>query len=291
MKRISCLLIFVLIMVVISACSNNNNKNAQSQETQGPGQKIISLNGAVTEIIWALGHGKELVGRDVTSTYPESIKGAVHDLGHVRTLTIEPLIALHPTLILASDKDINPELLGKIKESGVKYQLFKQVFSIEGTKDLIKQVAEEIGNKDYETLVKKIEADMGQMQPLAHKPKVLFIYARGAGTLMVAGKNTPMHSIIQIAGGENAVGDLEDFKPLTPESLIQGNPDIILMFDSGLESLGGSGGLLKMQGIAQTNAGKKKAIISMDGALLSGFGPRVGEASVLLNKLMIESAK
>ncbi len=291
MKRISSLLMLVVASVLIYSCNNDENKDAQSQEIQILDQKIVSLNGAITEMVSALGYEKELVGRDVTGTYPESVKNRVPDLGHVRTLTIEPVVALNPTLILATDKDVNPDLISKIKEYGVQYHLFAQDYSIDGTKGLIKQVADEIGNKEYIFLLKKIDDDIAQVQPIAKKPKVLFIYARGAGTLMVAGKNTPMESMIQIAGGVNAVGHLEDFKPLTPESLIQGNPDIILMFDTGLESMGGADGLLKIKGIAQTNAGKKKAIISMDGALLSGFGPRVGEAAATLNKLMIESAK
>ena len=118
------------------------------------------------------------------------------------------------------------------------------------------------------------------------KPKVLFIYARGAGNLMVAGKETPLHSMIELAGAENAAAELTDFKPLTPEALLTTNPDVILMFDSGLQSLGGVDGLLKVEGIAATNAGKNKKVVSMDGQLLSGFGPRLGEAVVELhNKL------
>ena len=290
MKKISYLLLASMATVFLYSC-DNNNADGQNNVQQKTDQRIVSLNGAVTEIISALGHEKQLVGRDVTSTYPESMVQSAQDLGHVRSLTIEPIVALNPTLILASDKDINPDLLGKIKESGIKNRLFEQHFSISGTKELIKQIAEEIGNKDYESLLKKIDADIAQLQAIEQKPKVLFIYARGAGTLMVAGKNTPMESIIQIAGGVNAIDNIEDFKPLTPEALIQGNPDIILMFDSGLQSLGGADGLMKIQGIEQTNAGKNKAFISMEGGLLSGFGPRVGEAALELNKLMLESAK
>ena len=103
---------------------------------------------------------------------------------------------------------------------------------------------------------------------------------------MVAGKETPLHSMIELAGAENAAAELTDFKPLTPEALLTTNPDVILMFDSGLQSLGGVDGLLKVEGIAATNAGKNKKVVSMDGQLLSGFGPRLGEAVVELhNKL------
>ncbi len=100
------------------------------------------------------------------------------------------------------------------------------------------------------------------------------------------GKNTPMDKIISIANGQNAVNDFEDFKPLTPEALIQSNPDYLLFFTTGLESLGGSDGVFQIPGIEKTNAGKNKNIIGMDGELLSGFGPRVGQAAAELNTLL-----
>ena len=94
-----------------------------------------------------------------------------------------------------------------------------------------------------------------------------------------------------MAGGQNAITEFEDYKPLTPESLIKGNPDVILLFTSGLESLGGVDGLLKIQGVSQTNAGKNKKVIALDGALISGFGPRVGEGAAALNAELVKALK
>jgi iron complex transport system substrate-binding protein len=123
-----------------------------------------------------------------------------------------------------------------------------------------------------------------QVKKLKSSPKVLFIYARGMGALSVAGNGTSVKSLIELAGAQNAVNDFENFKPLTPEALVAANPDYILLFDSGLESIDGTAGLLKIPGVAQTNAGKKKQFITMDGAMLTGFGPRVGSAVLELNK-------
>ncbi|KUY29438.1 heme/hemin ABC transporter substrate-binding protein [Elizabethkingia ursingii] len=268
----------------------SNGATEQTSENPKSANKIVSLSGGITEIVSALGHESEIVGADVTSTYPETLKATAKDLGHVRSMTIEPIMALNPTLILASDKDLNPELLSKIKSSGIKADVFQQEFSVDGTKKLIEQVAKAVGNTDYQKLNDKIDADMKQVQSLAKKPKVLFIYARG-NNLMVAGKNTPMEKIITLAGGENAINEFDDFKPLTPEAVVKANPDILFLFKSGLAGAGGNEAVLKMPGVAQTNAGKDKKIISMDGGLASSFGPRLGEAVVELNKLLIENTK
>lgn len=293
MKNIKIALISAILLAGVS-CKKEDSKVATTPETKSEkpvsNQRIVSISGGITEIVVALGHAKEIVGIDVTSTYPETLKNTAEELGHVRSMTIEPLLALNPSLIVASDKDINPDLLTKIKASGIKSELFNQEFTIDGTKKLIDQVAKALGNTNQQALFDKIDADIKQIKPIAKKPKVLFIYARG-NMMMVGGKNTPMAKIIEIAGGENAANDFEDFKPLTPEAVVQSNPDVLLFFSSGLQGSGGIDGALKMPGVPQTNAGKNKKVIAMDGGLLSSFGPRVGEAAASLNKLLIESTK
>ena len=292
MKNIKIAILSAIFLAGISCKKEDSKVTTPETKTEAPisNQRIVSISGGITEIVAALGHEKEIVGIDVTSTFPESLKTTAEELGHVRSMTIEPLMALNPSLIVASDKDINPDLLAKIKASGIKSELFQQEFTIDGTKKLIDQVAKALGNTNQQELKDKIDADVKQLQPIAKKPKVLFIYARG-NMMMVGGKNTPMAKIIEIAGGQNAANDFEDFKPLTPEAVVQSNPDVLLFFSSGLQGSGGTEGALKMPGVPQTNAGKNKRVIAMDGGLLSSFGPRVGEAAASLNKLLIESTK
>ncbi|MCP1995139.1 hemin ABC transporter substrate-binding protein [Flavobacterium sp. HSC-61S13] len=276
-----------LATVLFISCQDKTKKEEVTEITQEvKTEKIISLNGAVTEILAALGESSNIVGVDVTSTYPEDIKTKAKDLGHVRSLSLESIIALQPTLIFASDKDLNDDLKAKITASGIQLELVKQEYSEKGTEQMIEQVAKKLGKTDYKHLSEKIKSDLAQLKPIEPKPTVLFIYARGAGTLMVAGTDTPVEKMIALAGGQNAVTEFSDYKPLTPESLIKGNPDVILLFTTGLQSLNGVDGLLKVDGISATKAGKNKRIIAMDGELLSGFGPRLGQAAIELNQLL-----
>jgi len=101
---------------------------------------------------------------------------------------------------------------------------------------------------------------------------------------MVAGDNTTMAQMIQLAGGTNVATGFNDFKPLTAEALVEANPEIVVLFNSGTESLEGHAGVSQLPGMAATVAGKEGNFISMDGQYLSGFGPRVGAAVAELNQ-------
>lgn len=280
-------LIVLAAAISLIACNKKENKVTTTDTTENQvdqNQKVVSLNGAISETLAALGAESQIVGVDVTSTYPESLKTKATDLGHVRSITSESILSLQPTVVFATSKDVNPTLNEQLKAANVQLVIVDQEYSVDGTKKLITDVAHYLKKDNVQPILDNIDKQIATVKPFDKKPKVLFIYARGAGNLMVAGKETPLHSMIELAGAENAAASLTDFKPLTPEALLTNNPDVIVMFDSGLESLGGVDGLLKVEGIAATNAGKNKKVITMDGQLLSGFGPRLGEAVVELNQ-------
>lgn len=243
-----------------------------------PAPRIVSLSGTVSEIICTLGRQGQLVGVDVTSTYPAALE-KLPKVGHSRNISAEGVLALTPTLVIGTTESLKPEVAAQLKSAGVTVQLFKQDYSVAGTKQLIKDVAAAFGaSAQVPAVLKKLDTDLAQAKKPAKAPKVLFIYARGTGTMMVAGTGTQAEKVIQLAGGQNAVTDFADFKPLTAEALVAANPDVLLLFDSGLASLGGVAGLQKIPGIAQTNAGKNGRVVEMDGQLLTGFGPRLGLA-------------
>lgn len=244
--------------------------------------RIVSLNGTISEIICQLGLQGQLVGVDVTSTYPEALT-KLPKVGHNRNISAEGVLAQTPTIVVGTTESLKPEVADQLKSAGVTVQLFQQDYSVAGTKKLIQQVAAAFGaSAKAPALIKQLDADLAKAKKPAKAPKVLFIYARGTGTMMVAGQNTPLEKVIGLAGGQNAATGFSDFKPLTAEALVAANPDVLLLFDSGLQSLGGKAGLLKVPGVAQTTAGRTGRVVEMDGQLLSGFGPRLGQATTEL---------
>jgi iron complex transport system substrate-binding protein len=273
--------ILLLVGLVVSSCRGGATTD---QNTEKPEVKrIVSLNGTITEVLFALDANEELVGIDVTSTYPAATE-KLTNLGHVRGVTAESILGVKPTHVLAFEDELNPQLKSQLEKAKVEVIVFKRDYTIGSTKKVIGDLAAWLGKeREAKSLAAAIDKDLASVEKPEKAPRVLFVYARGAGTMMVSGDDTQMAAMIRLAGGQNATGGFADFKPLTAEAVVAANPDVILMFDSGKSSLNDAGGVLAIPGVASTTAGKNKAVITMEGQLLSGFGPRVGQAVAQLN--------
>jgi iron complex transport system substrate-binding protein len=265
-------------LLLTSFCLSKGVHAAEVPFPEKKPERIVSLNGTVSEVLCELGLQAQLVGVDVTSTYPEALK-KLPKVGHSRNLSAEGILALNPSLIVGTEESVKPEVANQLKSAGIAMRLFRQELSVAGTKQLIREIATvfEVPHK-AQPLIARLDADLLKVKKAASPKKVLFIYARGTGSMMVAGQGTSVEKVIALAGGTNAATGFADFKPLTAEALIGANPDVILLFTSGLQSLGGIEGLLQVPGIAQTNAGRNRQVVEMDGQLLTGFGPRLGKA-------------
>ncbi|MES2454653.1 MAG: ABC transporter substrate-binding protein [Bacteroidota bacterium] len=250
-------------------------------------KRIITLSGSLTETVDALGFGAQIVAVDVTSIYPDYISKKPK-VSKDRTISAEGIISFSPDLVLAPENMISKAVQYQLAAAGIKVLVIKQEYSAKGALVFIRQVAAALGNPPKgETLVKQTSAAVEQALETVKKnpksPKVLFLYARGTGVMMVAGKETSLDAIIRLSGAKNAAQGFSKFKPYTTEALVNANPDVILMFDFGYKSLGGINSILKMPGVSLTNAGKNKRVIEMDGELLTNFSVRLGQAISQLN--------
>jgi iron complex transport system substrate-binding protein len=247
---------------------------------------VVALDGPLTEIVYALGAEDRLVATDVSSVYPEAAT-QLPQVGYVRSLSAEPVLAMAPTLILTTDSAGPPEALAQLQESGVTIAVFKAPETIEDSFALMRSVAAALGKEaEGEEIVAQMEADLAEAADLLAQtegtPRVMFIYARGLDTVSAAGYGTSVDVMFELAGVENAITEWEGYQPLTAEGAVTAAPDALLLFTSGLESVGGSEGLLGVPGIAETPAGAEGRIYDMDGLLLTGLGPRVGQAVIQL---------
>lgn len=251
--------------------------------------RVVSLNGTITEIIFALGAGETVVGCDTSSLYPERAN-KLPKIGYQRAVSAEGILSLNPSLILGTNEAGPPNTIQQLQTSKKKISVFQDKPELDHVWKKIAWVGEQIGkSKEAKSLIDKLKKDYQVLRTkilTTNKPSVLFIYSRGQGTILVSGKNTAASEMIELAGGKNAIMEFEGFKPLTPESLAGLQVDFILIPTKALESLGGKEGLKKVPGLLLTKAGKQGKIIDMDDLFLLGFSTRIVSAIEELGKLI-----
>jgi len=244
--------------------------------------RIVAVGGTVTEIVYALGAGARLVGVDTSSTYPEAAT-RLPQVGYQRALSVEGVLSLRPSLVLATAEAGPPAALRQLQAAGTPVLTVPAPYTVEGAQTKIRLIAQALkltaqGEQLVQALTQDIAMTNSLLQSARAQPKVLFLYARGQGALQVSGRGTAAEAMVTLAGGVSAVTGYEGYKPLTPEAAIAAAPDVLLMPARGLDSVGGIDELLKAPGVALTPAGQERRIVAMDDLYLLGFGPRLGQA-------------
>jgi iron complex transport system substrate-binding protein len=248
----------------------------------GQDVRIITAGSAMTETVCALGDCGKIVATDKTSLYPGEVT-KLPSIGYRSAIHAEGIIALRPTLFIVEKMYVDDVVVQQIQSAGIKVVEIPRAYDLPGTQELIRTIAKTLNKTPQgEQIIAKIESQLAEATAVVKKaktsPKVLCIYNRGTSSFDVAGNNS-FCNILPFVNATPAVTGVEGYKPLNTEALIASNPDYLLMFESGVKSLGGVEGVLKVTGVDQTTAGRKKQVIVMDGIKLSNFGPRLGEAA------------
>ncbi|WP_219118272.1 hemin ABC transporter substrate-binding protein [Janthinobacterium sp. UMAB-56] len=249
-------------------------------------RRIVSVGGALTEIVYALGAQGELVGVDATSLYP-AVAQQLAQVGYARTLSAEGVLSLAPTQLIATEEAGPQAVLRQVRAAGVPVAVLNANNKFEGLLERVKQVGRITGRADpaarlAQALQQQWDGTLARVHQRSHAPvRVLFILAHAPNQVMVGGRETGADAMLAYAGAVNVMGGQAGFagyKPLTPEAVIAARPDIVLVTDQGLKASGGVDGILKLPGLAQTPAARKHRIVSQEAMLLLGFGPRMPQA-------------
>lgn len=257
--------------------------------------KVVSIGGDVTEIVYALGQSGRLVGADQTSMYPnEATK--LPQVGYLRNLSAEGILSLKPDLVIAAAQAGPPAVLEQLKDAKVKLVLIPADESIAGVLAKVDAVAAALGVPEKAGEVKagiekRMAAVNASLKSATVKTKTMFLLAQGPGGAMAAGKGTAADAMIALAQGANVAAAFDGYKPLTPESAVALKPDVIVVAEHAVAMLGGLDKLKARPEIAITPAGKNGRIIVMDALLLLGFGPRTPEAVATLAQALHPTAK
>lgn len=250
-------------------------------------QKIVSADGSLTEIIYALKEEGQLVGVDTTSGYPTQAS-LLPQIGYKRNISAEGVLSLEPSVLIATQDSGPDKILNQIQAAGVKVLRYSAEPNLNAVREKILGVAELVDKKvEGERLWSQIEQDVQQashqLKAVKNKVKVLFVLSMKSGSPVVSGENTHAAEMIRLAGGINAATGFSDYKSMPLEAVIAAQPDVILMMNRAGDH-GASLEQLQGQGFNLTPAGKNKRLVTMDGMKMLGFGPRIADAIEALGR-------
>lgn len=240
-------------------------------------QRIITLANGSAEIVAALGLKNSIVGRDIASTTPELQAIPIVTSGH--QVIPEKILALKPSLVIV-DKSTGPaSALSTLKSSKIKIVTIPEAWNLRDISKKVSAIGEAIAQpKKAKELNQKLNSAIAVAKSkLNWRPRVAFLYLRGPSSIyLIGGPGSGADSLINSLGGIDVGAKTlkNPFNTLTAEALATVNPDVLLVMSKGLESVGGSAGLLKLPGVKQTSAGKNSKILAVDDSLLLSFGPR-----------------
>lgn len=256
----------------------------------GPAQRVVSLAPSNTEILFAIGAGSQVVGRDEFADYPPEATSIQSVGGSMGEYSSEAILALEPDLVLAAE--INPpELVKQLEDLGLTVYYLKNPTTLEEMYANLGIVGQLTGH-DVTDLVESLKARVAavdaKIKTVTDKPVVFYeIDATDPTKPYTYGPGTFGDLLIARAGGVNlatAAGIIDPYPQVSLEQVVATNPDVIVLGDSmwgvapeAVEARPGWEGLAAVTG---------KQVYPFDDNLVSRPGPRLVDGLEQLAKLL-----
>ena len=299
-------ILFVLIGLLLTACGPeapatpvSNQESAPTEapmpekmvfeddlgntiELDGYPQAIVSISASTTEILFAIGAGDQVVGRDEYSIYPEEALEVTSIGAMWEELPAEAILALEPDLVVAA-QIISEDQVNALRDLGLNVYWQANPTSYEGLWKNLRDFAKLTGHEDKaETLIASLEARVatvqGKVATITERPSVFYeLDATDPSNPWTAGSGTFIDYIINQAGGTNAASALEgDYAQISSEQLIAVDPDIILLADAPYGTTPES--VAERPGWDVITAVQENALYPIDPNMMSVPGPRLVNA-------------
>lgn len=251
-------------------------------------QRVVSLAPSNTEILFAVGAGDQVIGRDEFSDYPEEAKALPSVGGSMGEYSVETIVSLAPDLVLAAEIN-SPELVKQLEDLGLTVYYLKNPTTLEEmyvNLEIVAQLTGEDPTKLTDSLKARVAAVDEKIMPLSARPSVFYeIDATDAAKPYTYGPGTFGDMLITRAGGFNIGGELTDPYPqISLEQIVVSNPSIILLGDSmwGVTAEA----VAARPGWEIIEAVKSNQIFPIDDNLISRPGPRLVDGLEALAKLL-----
>ncbi|MGH4121969.1 MAG: ABC transporter substrate-binding protein [Clostridium sp.] len=305
-KSIISIVLAIFVCFAVTACGNKGESdkaiNTTKKETQGvvyplkvvdsykrtvtiekEPKRIITIAPNITEGVYALGKGANLVGRSDYDDYPtESLK--VASVGSLTKPNIEKIVELKPDVVIASTH-FSKDVVKKLEALNIKVIVLYGEENFMGVYDTMSKLGQVVNaSGKAQSLIadmKKKVADITSKVANAKKPTVYYVVGFGKSGDFTAGKDTFIGNMIEIAGGKNAADDAVGWK-YSIEKLVEKNPDILIcskFFDT-KKGIGATNGYKDLKSV------KNGKLLEIDDNTIVRQGPRSAEGLEAMAKLI-----
>ncbi|HZW02706.1 MAG TPA: ABC transporter substrate-binding protein, partial [Anaerolineaceae bacterium] len=203
-----------------------------------PAQRIVSLAPSNTEILYAVGAGEQVIGRDDFSNYPEAALELPSVGGSMNEYNLEQIVSLQPDLVLAAELN-TPDQVRALEELDLTVFYLSNPTDIEGVYAMLRTVAALTGHTaETEELIASLEARVAAVQAqvagVEDRPVVFYeLDGSEPNKPWTAGPGTFIDLLIVMAGGQNAAAQMGgQWGQISQEELLVQNPDVILLGDA-----------------------------------------------------------
>ncbi len=256
-----------------------------------PAQRVVSLAPANTEILFAVGAGVQVVGRDETSDFPADAL-ALPTIGGYSGYNLEAIVALHPDLVLAQGGGFNsPELVASLEELGLTVFSLPNPATMEGMFTNLETVATLTGHEEevqilLVSLRARVAAVDEKIMPLSYAPTVYYeLDATEPSKPFTAGPGTFVDLLISRAGGINIGSALQgQWAQISLEQLVVANPAMIILGDAAYGETPEK--VSQRPGWGTLTAIQTGQVFPIDNNLVSRPGPRLVDGLEALAKLL-----
>jgi ABC-type Fe3+-hydroxamate transport system substrate-binding protein len=194
-----------------------------------PATRIVSLNPATTELLFAIGAGTALVGRSVWDYWPEAAR-AVPDVGPALRPNVEAVLARRPDLVVLYASEDNRAAGERLQAAGVRVIALKidRIAHVDRALRLFGAVTDRAPRAD--SVARAITATLDSVRmATAGLPRPRVFWHIWSQPLITIGAGSFLHELLDIAGAENVYADMPAVSPpVSLEDVVRRDPDVIL---------------------------------------------------------------
>ncbi len=191
--------------------------------------RIVSLCPSLTELVFDLGRGADLVGITKFCVHPADRVGAIEKVGGTKNPKVERIVELAPDLVLLNREENRIEDARALEQAGVRCHV-SMPRTVEETAAMVRSIGKALDRPEEGRRIAadiEVRAERVRLEA-AGRPRVRFAYVIWREPWMSVNRDTFAHALLALAGGENVFGaEVERYPEFTPAELGRRTPDAV----------------------------------------------------------------